>query len=334
MQPQQNFSGRGQGSADQAGAIVCAQCDSPMPREMRFCRSCGNRLGEGPAEYTETVRLPNAKATAAGRATIPFVPGIGVPLIQQPASALPYLRRWRFRGMTWVWIGMAIFFASGGALSTFIPRAGRHFPGAIHAPALPGRSYFGVDEFRKVDGGVSFDDVEPPGSPADEAGLVGGDIITTFDGHAVEDADEMMELLQQTPVGKRVEVVYLRDGETKKTQMTTISAEEYNQLERAFRSRPEGQGRMGYDDGRAKRVPIPGTNMYGVQLGSVLPNRPADLAGVKQGDIVIEFDGVPIRTGAELTSRVHRATPYSTIKLVVMRDGQRIEIPVKFGKGE
>src|SRR5947209_2750893 len=122
MQPQQNFSGRGQGSADQTGAIVCPQCGSPMPREMRFCRSCGNRLGEGPAEYTETVRLPNANALAAGRATIPFVPGIGVPFMQPTASALPYLRRRRFRGLTWMWIALAIFFVSGGTLSTFVSR--------------------------------------------------------------------------------------------------------------------------------------------------------------------------------------------------------------------
>ncbi len=72
--------------------------------------------------------------------------------------------------------------------------------------------------------------------------------------------------------------------------------------------------------------------MFGVRLGEILPNRPADLAGVKEGDIVIEFDGVPIRTSEEFLSRVRRAKPYSTIKLLVMRGSEKLEIPVKMGR--
>ena len=56
------------------------------------------------------------------------------------------------------------------------------------------------------------------------------------------------------------------------------------------------------------------------------------MAGIKKGDIVIEFDGVPIRTPGELSARVKRAVPYNTIKVVVMRETEKIEIPVKMGK--
>jgi len=58
----------------------------------------------------------------------------------------------------------------------------------------------------------------------------------------------------------------------------------------------------------------------------------ADLAGVKDGDIVIEFAGIPIRTPEEFQSRALRAVPYSTIKMAVMRGDERLEIPVKMGK--
>src|SRR2546427_2401604 len=71
MQPPQSFSDSTQGS------ISCAQCGAPMPREMRFCRSCGNRLGEGPAEYTETVRFADPRGTS------PYVPGVGAPMTQR-----------------------------------------------------------------------------------------------------------------------------------------------------------------------------------------------------------------------------------------------------------
>jgi putative serine protease PepD len=67
-----------------------------------------------------------------------------------------------------------------------------------------------------------------------------------------------------------------------------------------------------------------------------LRSRPADIAGLKEGDIVVEFDGVPIRTSEEFLMRVRRAQPYSTVKLVVMRGEapplERVEIPVKLGK--
>lgn len=321
MQPQQTFSG-----PDQSGAVACAQCGAPMPKEMRFCRSCGNRLGEGPAEYTETVRLPNAQTGPGASATTPFY---AAPMAQRGTSAVYYPRKRRMRGMTWVWIAIAAFFASGGLLSGVVKNV-RNIPRTV-ATATASRSYAGMDQLRSADGGVSFDYAKPPGGPADEAGLVGGDIITSFDGHVVKNEGEMVAMLRATPIGKTVEVLYLRDGEPKKTQLTTISEGQLGELGAAYSSR-SGRGRFGYDNDNTTRVPIPGTKMYGVQLNSLEDGEPAQRAGVKEGDIVIEFGGVPIRTEEEFLSRVRRAEPYSTVKMVVMRGGQRVEIPVNLGR--
>jgi S1-C subfamily serine protease len=298
-----------------------------MPKEMRFCRSCGNRLGEGPAEYTETVRFPNAATAQSGRGTTPFIPGFSAPMAQQTGSGLSFKPKRRLSGMTWVLIVIAIFFAGGGLMSTFV-RSRRPRPSLVSVE----RSYFGVNEFENGSGGVTFRDVWPPGSPADKAGLVGGDIITSFDGHPVKDEDEMMDLLRQTPVGKTVEVVFIRDGETQKTKLTTVSRAEFNQLGEAFSSRAAGQGQLGFDDDDAKRVPIAGTQIYGVQLNDISPSGPAALAGLQEGDVITEFDGTPIRTVSELVVRVRRAIPYSTVKVIVMRGTEQFEIPVKIGK--
>ena len=329
MQPQQNFSG-GQGQADENSGIVCAQCGAPMPREMRFCRSCGNRLGEGPAEYTETVRLPNGATAQRFRGTTPFMPGSGGPTDQQSAGRFPYKPKRRLGGMTWVWIAIAIFFASGAGLTSLIPRALRRSRTAISVAV--NRSYFGVDGFRTVDGGVSFDNVEPPGSPADKAGLVGGDIITSLDGRVVKDQGQAMDVLSQTPPGKTIEVIYMRDGEVRKTQLTTISQMESSQLEREFASRPEGIGRLGFDTSDARRVSTPETKTYGVRLNNFNSSGPAALAGIEKGDIITSIDNVPIRTVGELVSRVHRALPYSKVTMKVIRGTEQIEIPVKLGK--
>ena len=305
-----------------------------MPRDLRFCRNCGFRLGEGSAEYTETVRFQNTPpgAFAGGGTATSFPPyaGPGGPIAPTTSGKIKK-RRGRMSGMTWMFLGLLIFFVAAAAFTAIIRPIRQNVNVEFARPAPP-RSYVGVGSFDTTEGGVTFDNVEPPGSPADKAGLVGGDIVTTFDGQPVTSEDEIMELLGRTPVGKTVDVVYIRDGETKTAKLTTVSKEEFDRLGAVFNKRPQGHGRFGFDDGNTERVPIEGTKMFGVRLDEISPNLPADMAGIKEGDIVIEFDHFPIRTRDELSSRVRRAIPYTTVDVVVMRGTEKITIPVKMGR--
>lgn len=294
-----------------------------MPKEMRFCRSCGNRLGEGPAEYTPTVRFPGTTGPA-GAGTTPFYPSVNAPLVQQPGN-FRKKRRLGFTGMTWLWIVLGLFFITGGVMSALR----RNFPRGPAITVNAPRSYFGVDDFDTADQGVTFDVAEPAGGPADKAGLVGGDIITSFDGQAVKTDSEMMDLLRKTPIGKTVEVIYLRDGISKTTKLTTMSEDEFDRL-RDVGDRPEGM--FGFETNRTERVNDPATKTFGVRLNWVRPNGPADLFGIKEGDIIVEFDKVPIRTAQELTSRVHRATPRSVVEVMIIRAGETLKIPVTMGR--
>jgi serine protease Do len=233
--------------------------------------------------------------------------------------------------MAWVFIGLLVFFIGAAAFTALISpvRQGNIGVVTINNPV---KSYIGVDGWDTADNGVTFGSIDVTNGPADKAGLVGGDIVTKFDGKEVHDEDQMDDLMKETPIGKTVDVEYIRDGETKKTKLTTISIEEFRRLQREFEKRPEGRGRFGYDEGDAKRVEVPGTNIFGVRLDSVDPSLPAALAGIREGDIVIEFDGIPIRTTDEFLMRVRRTLPYSTVKVVVMRGVEKVEIPVKMGK--
>lgn len=240
-------------------------------------------------------------------------------------------KRRRISGMAWIFVGLLVFFIGAAAFTAIINPARHNMNvGIIRAAAV--KSYIGVDGFDTTDHGVTFGSVDAPGGPADKAGLVGGDVITKFDGQDVHDEDQMEDLMTRTPIGKTVDIEYLRDGEKKTTKLTTISQDEFRRLTRDFERRPEGRAHFGYEDGEAERVQVPGKNIYGVKLNTILRSRPADLAGIKEGDIVIEFDGVPIRTTDEFMMRVRRALPYSTVKLVVMRGEEKLEIPVKMGK--
>lgn len=326
MQPQDNLNNPSGGTGD-TGAIICSECGAPMPQGMRFCRACGHRLGEGPAEYTETVRFPNA--TAMGQQGAPFTPNYAAPLAQQTA-AFTYKKKRRISGMAWIIILIAALFVLGGVLTAVRRSVSRPpFSAAVASP----RSHFGVDGFEDVAGGVTFDNVEPPGSPADLAGLVGGDIITTFDGRAATDEDEIINLLRQTPIGKTVEVTYIRDGETNKTLLTTIGEAEVSHLRRLAVDRPEGRGYFGFDDDRVTKIAEPATKTYGVRLDYIERNGPADLFGLKDGDIITAFGGVPIRTGGELLSRVRRAIPKTPVEVTVIRGGETLKIPVTIGRG-
>jgi len=250
--------------------------------------------------------------------------------------------------MSWIFVGLLVFFVAAAAFTAIVaPKRSSGSFGVTQAPVI--KSYLGVDEFNNTDDGVIFESVSTPGGPADKAGLVGGDVILSFDGQQIHDEDQMNELMSQTPVGKTVDIEYMRDGQKKTTKLTTISLDEFRRLGREFDRRPEGRGVFGYEDD-AETVDVPGMKIHGVKLRQVYRNQPADIAGVKSGDIVIEMDGVPIRTPEEFLMRVRRALPYSTVKLVVMRpkaapegepqtEGEtqpqpleKLEIPVRFGK--
>ncbi len=310
-----------------------------MPRDLRFCRNCGFRLGEGPAEYTETVRFENGRPVnladnSAASSQQPFATAYGIsggPMIPGTGSQMAK-RAKKMSGMTWMFIGLLIFFIVAAAFTAVVTPIRRSITPTSSAPPPPSRTYVGVSSFETGEGGVTFDNVEPPGGPADKAGLIGGDVITSFDGQVVHDEEEMTDLMPRTPIGKPVEVIYIRDGEAKTTTLTTISKEDFDRLVRDFRNRPEGRGLFGFDDDDTERVPIPGTKIFGVKVNDISQSRPADLAGVKEGDIIVEFDGTPIRTPEELSSRVIRAIPYSTVKVILMRGAEKLEIPVKMGK--
>lgn len=304
------------------GSIACQNCHSTMPEGLRFCRNCGFRLGEGVAEYTETVRFSNGAPAANGF-------GMGAGPMAPVASSSLQRRKKRMSGMTWIFLAMIAFFMVAGVV-TQIVKPFRNIAGITAPPtASAPRSYFGINSFDTTDGGVTFDSIEAPDSPADKAGLVGGDIITSFDGQVVKDEDELMELLGNTPVGKTVDVTYVRDGEVKTTKLTTISKSDLDKLGRALSARAEGIGRLGIDDQQV--VEIPNTKIRGVQV-SVSASLPADMAGMKNGDIIIEFAGIPIRTEEELNHRIQRAIPYQTIDIVIMRGAERMTIPVKIGR--
>ena len=52
-----------------------------------------------------------------------------------------------------------------------------------------------------------------PTGPAEDAGMVAGDLITSFDGIEIKDTRELVKIVGNSPVGKEVPMIVLRNGE-------------------------------------------------------------------------------------------------------------------------
>jgi hypothetical protein len=341
---------------ENVGTINCPSCGATLVAGLRFCRMCGYRLGEGVEEYVPTQLLDptTPTATAQASATDPFAPrqtwGVGPMQPMQPMQPLgtnslkqqgdSSMWRWASacnprRAGWWTWMILAFVMLSvmGGVISAVRRNSGGGGGGRRIVAPMPTSSILDeVDNLDTADGGGAFiTGLSGPDTSLERAGIIGGDIITSFDGKTVRDEDALRRILAGVPPGKPVEVIYIRDGETKKTILTTIGKGDFLGMT-PIDTRPGGRGILGIDSTDPERVRVPNTTIYGVELGDINRNGPADLAGLKKGDIIIEFNGKQIRTPGDLRLRIYEAIPNSVINVILMRDGQRMEIPVKMGR--
>jgi S1-C subfamily serine protease len=62
-----------------------------------------------------------------------------------------------------------------------------------------------------------------PGSPADQAGIRRGDVITDFDGKEITSADQLVNAVRNKTAGDKVDVTFKR-GEDSRTVAVTLGS--------------------------------------------------------------------------------------------------------------
>ena len=67
----------------------------------------------------------------------------------------------------------------------------------------------------------------------------------------------------------------------------------------------------------------------GAIISSVSPGSAADKAGLKQGDVIVSFDGQPVHDSNTLRNRIAATRPGSAAELVILRDGAKKNVRVK-----
>ena len=79
----------------------------------------------------------------------------------------------------------------------------------------------------------------------------------------------------------------------------------------------------------ARRLDL-GGRTEGVYVGQVNPNGAAEKAGIKAGDIIVEFNLNKLANSAALQEQVNRLRPGEQAVVTVLRAGSQKEIIVSF----
>ncbi len=72
-------------------------------------------------------------------------------------------------------------------------------------------------------------------------------------------------------------------------------------------------------------IPEYATEVEGLLLGGVMAGGPAEKAGLRQGDVVVEFDGTAVLNIYDYMNALEAARIGEPIRVVVLRDGERLE---------
>ena len=70
----------------------------------------------------------------------------------------------------------------------------------------------------------------------------------------------------------------------------------------------------------------------GVLIANVGPDSPAEKGGIQRGDVIVSFNGKPVKSSNALRNMVAAVTPGSVVPLVTLRDGEEVELEVKIGE--
>jgi serine protease Do len=155
-------------------------------------------------------------------------------------------------------------------------------------------SSFGVQRTR----GALISDVIP-GGPAAKAGLRSGDIVLDIQGREIKEGKDLMRAVLMYPVGEKLSITVLRDGQQQKLSVVTAerAAKNEQRLGAAKAQKRGGQARassaIGVDVAPltpeiARRLGYQGPG--GVVVADVAAGSPAERAGLMRGDVIEEID--------------------------------------------
>ncbi|MBQ7219806.1 MAG: Do family serine endopeptidase [Synergistaceae bacterium] len=80
----------------------------------------------------------------------------------------------------------------------------------------------------------------------------------------------------------------------------------------------------------AKAYGVEGTN--GAMINDVFKGDPADKAGIKRGDVVVELNGAQVKNANDFVQKVRTLAPNTVAKIKVVRKGRKMDFSVKLAE--
>jgi serine protease Do len=146
-----------------------------------------------------------------------------------------------------------------------------------------------------------------PGGPAGKAGMRPGDVITEVNNQKIGGASDVVDFVSSEPIGARVLLHYVRDGRSAQTQVALGELPD----EDARQNEGQGQGKIGLalqtltPDVAASLGLDRGTK--GAVITDIVTGSPAEQAGLRPGDVIVEIDRRPVASADEAVAALHGA---------------------------
>jgi serine protease Do len=180
-------------------------------------------------------------------------------------------------------------------------------------------------------------------SSAEKAGLKKGDIITKVDDSKIEDPEDLTKAIRKHKPEEKATIAYLRDGKENKLTVT-LGKRNNGGLSFAMpRTYVAPDMNMNWDNGLGDVLAFAGRPRLGIQAQDTEEGKgvkvididdesPAEKAGIKEGDVITEFDGEAVNSAEELARAARSSKDKSTFKIKLLRDGKAQTIEVKIPK--
>jgi Do/DeqQ family serine protease len=131
-------------------------------------------------------------------------------------------------------------------------------------------------------------------SPAEKAGLLPGDMITKVDGKALKDSSDLLLTIGNLTPGRKVELELVRAGSARSLTLQVAARADEKQLAAQSSKVWPGFSVLKITDDVREQLNL-GSSDAGLVIGAVDQSGPADVAGLKSGDLVTKVGGREVR---------------------------------------
>jgi serine protease Do len=152
-----------------------------------------------------------------------------------------------------------------------------------------------------------------PGTPAADAGLQAGDVITKVNGKEVKDAGDLTRQIGEMKPDEKVQLSFIRDG-AEKTAVATLAPQKNETVGKESKA-PEKPNGLGLQLAPAHEID---PNQKGVAITGVDPAGQAAQKGLAAGDVILDVGGKLVSTPGDVKSEIAAARQAGK-KAVMMR---------------